>query len=183
MDNTLIRKSWTLLLRGLIAIVFGVTILGFPGMAFRLLVIAFGGYALVAGVFTIMAAYGAYGPEKHSWSMVFEGIVGIAVGIVALTSPIATMIVLAALVGIWAIVTGIMEVIAGVRFSQQGENRTILVISGILSLLFGLLIVRAPIIAGIALTALIGIYLVFFGLLVFSMGMILKRTSEEIEAA
>jgi uncharacterized membrane protein HdeD (DUF308 family) len=183
MENTLVRKSWTLLLRGLIAIIFGVSVLAWPGMAFRLLLITFGSYALIAGVFTLIAAYGAYGPEKHSWSMVFEGVIGIAVGIVALTSPIATIIALVLLVGIWAVFIGIMEVIAGVRFSQMGENRTILVVGGILSLLFGLLIMRAPIVAGLAVTALVGIYLVFFGLLIFSMGLMLKKASQEITEA
>ena len=168
--ETLVRNWWLFTLRGVLGIVFGLIALIFPGPTILSLVILFSAYMLVDGVFGIISAVRAIRRKEDRWGLlIFEGLIDIAVGILAFLWPGITVVAFVLLVGAWAIVTGAVMTAAGFRLNVS-HGRWWLVLSGALSLAFGTLLVIIPLIGAIVLTWWIGAYALAFGvaLVVFS---------------
>jgi uncharacterized membrane protein HdeD (DUF308 family) len=160
------RNWWALALRGLAAIVFGILAFTWPGITLWALILLFGAYMLVDGVFAIVAAVRAAGNEARWWLLLVEGILGVLAGIVAFVWPGLTALALLYFVAAWAIVTGIFEIVGAIRLRREIEGEWALILSGALSVLFGVLLAVIPAPAGIlSLLWLIGAYAVAFGLL------------------
>jgi uncharacterized membrane protein HdeD (DUF308 family) len=166
MVQVLARNWWALALRGLLAIIFGLIALLMPGLTLIALVILFGAYSLVDGVFGVAAAVRA--AEAHNrwgWLLV-EGIAGILTGIITFVWPSITTIVLLYLIAAWAIVTGVFELIAGFQLRGHLANEFLLLLGGAASIIFGVLLIAQPAAGALALLWLIGIYALVFGALV-----------------
>jgi uncharacterized membrane protein HdeD (DUF308 family) len=160
------RNWWALALRGLAAILFGVLAFAWPGITLFVLILFFGAYMLVDGIFAIVAAVRVAREEARWWLLLLEGILGVVVGLVTFFWPGLTALALLYLIAAWAIVTGIMEVVEAIRLRQEIVGEWALILSGALSVLFGVLLVVIPARAGLlSLTWLIGIYAVAFGVL------------------
>jgi len=160
------RNWWALALRGLAAILFGILAFAWPGITLFVLIVFFGAYMLVDGIFAIVAAVRAAGEEARWWLMLLEGVLGVVVGLVAFFWPGLTALALLYLIAAWAIVTGIMEIAAAIRLRREMVGEWALVLGGALSVLFGVLLVVIPARAGLlSLTWLIGAYAVVFGIL------------------
>ena len=160
------RNWWALALRGLAAILFGILAFAWPGITLFVLVVFFGAYMLVDGIFAIVAAVRAAGEEARWWLMLLEGILGVVVGLVTFFWPGLTALALLYLIAAWAIVTGIMEIAAAIRLRREMLGEWALILGGALSVLFGVLLVVIPARAGLlSLTWLIGAYAVVFGVL------------------
>src|SRR5215208_118153 len=163
---TLARNWWALVLRGLAAILFGLLAFFWPGITLFVLVIFFGAYMFVDGIFAIIAAVRAAGEEERWWLLLIEGILGVLAGLVAFFWPGLTALALLYFIAAWAIVTGIMEIVAAVRLRQEIEGEWALGLSGLLSVIFGVLLVVLPAPAGLlSLVWLIGAYAVATGVL------------------
>jgi uncharacterized membrane protein HdeD (DUF308 family) len=157
---------WALALRGAIAILFGLAALLRPDIALEALILLFGAYALVDGVFAIVGIFGGTRGGTPRWLLLIEGIAGILAGIIAFVLPGLTALVLLYLISAWAIVTGIFEIATAIRLRQEIRGEWALIIGGALSVLFGvILIVVSPFAAILSLTWLIGVYAVAFGIL------------------
>jgi uncharacterized membrane protein HdeD (DUF308 family) len=162
----LARNWWALALRGLAAILFGILAFAWPGITLFVLVIFFGAYMLVDGIFAIVGAVRATGEEARWWLLLLEGILGVVAGLVAFFWPGLTALALLYLIAVWAIVTGIMEIVEAIRLRQEIVGEWALILGGALSVLFGILLVVIPARAGLlSLTWLIGAYAVVFGVL------------------
>lgn len=160
------RNWWALALRGLAAILFGILAFAWPGITLFVLVIFFGAYLLVDGIFAIVAAVRAAGEEARWWLLLIEGVLGVVAGLVAFFWPGLTALALLYLVAAWAIVTGIMEIVGAIRLRQEIVGEWALILSGVLSFIFGVLLVVIPARAGLlSLTWLIGIYAIAFGVI------------------
>jgi uncharacterized membrane protein HdeD (DUF308 family) len=171
MLDVLTQKWWAVALRGILAIVFGIVALVFPGFTLVSLAVVFGAYAFVSGVFTIVAAFGSRGREA-SW-YVLEGIIGIAVGLAVFFFPGIAAQTLVFLIGLWAILTGIFEVSAG--FELPISWNWLLAIAGVLSIGFGVAVIAYPASGALAITWLIGIYALMFGGSMLAFGIWLRR--------
>ena len=158
---------WALALRGAIAILFGLAALLRPDIALEALILLFGAYALVDGVFAIVGIFGGTRGGTPRWLLLIEGIAGILAGIIAFVLPGLTALVLLYLISAWAIVTGIFEIATAIRLRQEIRGEWALIIGGALSVLFGvILIVVSPFAAILSLVWLIGIYAVAFGIMI-----------------
>jgi uncharacterized membrane protein HdeD (DUF308 family) len=171
MLDVLTQKWWAVALRGIIAIVFGIVALVFPGATLISLTLVFGAYAFVSGVFTIVAAFGGRGREV-SW-YVLEGILGIAVGLAVFFFPGIAAQTLVLLIGLWAILTGIFEVSAS--FELPISWNWLLSIAGVLSIGFGVVVIAYPASGALAVAWLIGIYALLFGGSLLAFGIWLRR--------
>jgi uncharacterized membrane protein HdeD (DUF308 family) len=162
----LARNWWALVLRGLAAILFGILAFAWPGITLFVLVLFFGAYMLVDGIFAIVAAVRAAGEEDRWWLLLIQGTLGVLAGLVAIFWPGLTALALLYFIAAWAIVTGIMEIVAAIRLRREIEGEWALALSGALSVLFGVLLVVLPAPAGLlSLVWLIGAYAVATGVL------------------
>jgi uncharacterized membrane protein HdeD (DUF308 family) len=174
MYTELTRNWWALALRGVLAIAFGTLALLWPALALLVVVVSFAAYALVDGVFAIMAAVTGQRPGRRWWSLVLEGVLGISAGVLTLLWPGITWLVLLYLMAYWAIATGVFEVVAAVRLRKEIEGEWALALSGILSVLFGLTLVVLPDVATLAVAWLIATYWILFGALLLTLAFRLR---------
>src|SRR5918994_4718879 len=157
---------WALALRGAIAILFGLAALLRPGIALEALILLFGAYALVDGVFAIVGVFGGTRGGTPRWLLFVEGIAGILVGLIAFVLPQLTALLLLYLIAAWAIITGISEIAMAIRLRQQITGEWALIIGGAFSVLFGvILVVVSPFAGLLSLIWLIGVYALAFGIL------------------
>lgn len=163
MSACLARNWWAVLLRGLLAIVLGVLTLALPSVSLASLVLLFAVYMLADGVLGIVSAIrAARRHERWGW-LVFEGLLDLAAGIAALVWPGLTIIVFVVLVAIWAIVTGVALLGATFRLNRQ-HGRWLMGLAGVLSLVWGILLIVAPIGGALVLMLWIGAYALVFGI-------------------
>jgi uncharacterized membrane protein HdeD (DUF308 family) len=168
--ETLIQNWWLFLLRGIFGIIFGCIALIFPGATILSLVILFSAYMLVDGVVGIISAVRAIRRKEDRWGvLIFEGLLNIAVGIAAFLWPGLTVVAFVWLIAAWAIVTGGLITAAGFRLNMD-HGRWWLILGGLLSLAFGVLLIIAPLIGAVVLTWWLGAYALVFGiaLVIFS---------------
>jgi uncharacterized membrane protein HdeD (DUF308 family) len=156
---------WALALRGVIAILFGLAALLRPDIALEALILLFGAYALVDGVFAIVGVFGGTRGGTPRWLLLLEGVVSILAGIIAFVFPGLTAIALLYLVAAWAVITGLAEIATAIRLRQEIRGEWALILGGILSVLFGLLLAVLPGVGILSLIWLIGAYAVAFGVL------------------
>src|SRR3981189_2221896 len=165
-----VQNWWLFLLRGIVGIIFGCLALIFPGPTMLSLVVLFSAYMLVDGVFGIIAAVRTIRRKEDRWGLlIFEGLLNIAVGILAFLWPGITVLAFVLLIAAWAIVSGALMTAAGFRLNID-HGRWWLVLGGLLSLAYGALLVVTPLIGAIVLTWWIGAYALAFGiaLVIFS---------------
>jgi uncharacterized membrane protein HdeD (DUF308 family) len=167
--ETLVQNWWLFMLRGVLGIVFGCIALIFPGPTMLSLVIVFSAYMLVDGVAGIISAVRAMRRRDRWGLLVFEGLLNIAVGIIAFLWPGITVLAFVLLVAAWAIVSGALMTAAGFRLNID-HGRWWLVLGGLLSLVYGALLIATPLIGAIVLTWWLGAYALAFGvaLVIFS---------------
>lgn len=167
------KHWWALALRGLAAIVFGILAFAWPGITVVSLVILYGAYALVDGVFSIFAAIGGGTPAPRWWLAVV-GIIGILAGLIAFANPVLVGLYLLLFIGIWAIVSGVFEIIGAIRLRKEIDNEWLLILHGALSILFGIVMVVEPISAALALIWVIGAYAIAAGIIMIALAFRLK---------
>jgi uncharacterized membrane protein HdeD (DUF308 family) len=183
MDVTaLARNWWAVAIRGVAAIIFGLLTFFWPGVTLAALVILFGVYAIVDGVFNLIAAFRGRTEERPWWLLALEGLVSIGAGIVAFAMPGLTAVVFVYVIAIWAIITGVLEIVAAIRLRDEIEHEWWLVAGGVLSVVFGLLLVVAPGTGALAMVLWIGAYAIVFGVLLIGLAFRLRREQEEIRA-
>src|SRR5260370_2616654 len=143
--TTVADQWWVLLVRGMIGIVFGALFIFYPSITLVALLYLFGAYALVDGVFALIQAFRLGIHSDRWWPLVFEAIVGIAVGIVFFRFTGLSALAVAFVIAVWAIATGIFELVAAFRFGGQGGAPWLLGIGGVLSLIVGVIFAVMPI--------------------------------------
>ena len=170
------KHWWQVAVRGLIALLFGIMLLAWPGVSLFIFAILFGAFAFVDGIFTLVAAvnYKA-GAGQRTW-LFARGILGIIVGIVTFFWPAITELALVLLIGAWALVTGIMELNFAFRSVRETGSKWLFAVSGILSIILGILLLVRPIAAIIAVIWIIGAYAVIAGIVLIVLGFRLRSS-------
>ena len=178
--TALVRNWWMVLIRGIAAILFGVVAIIWPGITVTVLVIFFGAYALVDGAFSIGAAIVGGQTRVPRWLLVVEGVLGIAVGVIALLWPGLTAVTLLYLIAAWAIITGIVEIIEAVRLRDVIENEWFLGIAGLISIIAGVVFFALPIEALTTIAIVAGVYAIFFGALLVVLSFRLRSIKDDL---
>jgi uncharacterized membrane protein HdeD (DUF308 family) len=148
-----------------IAILFGLAALLRPGIALEALILLFGAYALVDGVFSIVGVFGGTRSGTPRWLLLLEGAVSILAGLIAFIFPGLTAVALLYLVAAWAVVTGLAQIATAIRLRQEITGEWALILGGIVSVIFGLLLAVLPGVGILSLIWLVGAYAVMFGVL------------------
>jgi len=178
----LARNWWAIGLRGALAIVFGLIALFLPGATMLSLVIVFAVYAFADGVFGVVSAVRA-GQSGRRWGLLaFEGLVNMGVGVIAVLWPGITVVAFVLLVAVWAMMTGALELAAAFRLGTE-DGRWWLVVGGLVSLLYGALLLVAPMLGAVVLTWWLGAYALIFGVALVVLAFKLKAKLDQHQRA
>jgi uncharacterized membrane protein HdeD (DUF308 family) len=176
MLELLSRHWWAVLLRGVAAVLFGLMALIWPGITLAVLVLLWGAYVLVDGAFALgTAIFGGASAEGRRFWLVLEGAAGIAAGVITFIWPGITAFVLLALIAVWALLTGVLEIVVAIRLRREIRGEWLLGLSGVLSVVFGIALLVRPREGAIAVTWLIGIYALMFGAVLVALSLALRR--------
>jgi uncharacterized membrane protein HdeD (DUF308 family) len=174
MNMVLVRNWWALALRGLVAILFGLIAFLSPGFTLVWLVLLFGAYALVDGIFAIIAGIRAAERHERWWPLALEGLASIVVGVITFLMPAATAFVLLYFVSVWAILTGVLRIAAAIRLRRDIQGEWLLIVNGALSVLLGVLIIAKPGAGLVTLVWMLGAYATVFGIVLVGLGFQLR---------
>jgi uncharacterized membrane protein HdeD (DUF308 family) len=179
----LARWWWTFILRGVLAIAFGVVAFVAPPATIAALVLLFGAWALVDGVFHIAGAIMDRTQNRSRLLAVLQGIVSIAAGLLALAFPDVAALSLLLIISAWAIVSGVVEVVMAIRLREQITGELWLAIAGILSIVFGVLLFLFPTSGAITIVWLIGAFAIVFGVAMIALGWRLRGIHQRLSTA
>jgi len=174
MTISLARNWWSLVIRGVVAVILGIVTFAWPGITLGALVLLFGAYALLDGIFSLIGAWRAVRSHERWSALVFEGVAGIVGAAVTVLWPAITALALVYIIAAWALVTGSLEIAAAVRLREYISGEWLLVLGGIASILFGIVAILLPLIGALAIASVIGIYASVFGVILIALGFRLR---------
>jgi len=172
--HALAKNWWLLLLRGIAGIVFGVLAFAWPGLTLLTLILFYGAYALVDGVIAIITAITGGAPAGRWW-LALVGVLGIAVGLFTFMLPGMTTLILLYTIAGWAVAIGVLQIIGAIRLRKEIDNEWLLILSGVISVLFGLAIVYNPGAGALGLVWVIAMYAIIAGVLYIGLALRLKK--------
>jgi len=183
MLSSLTSNWWLAALRGALAVLIGVIAFAWPGMTFEALVLLFGIYAFLDGVMVLSFGLMAAGDGEQWWPLVLGGILGIGLGVLTFAKPAAMGEALVYVIGFWAIVTGLLEIVAAIHLRDVVSGEWLMGLSGALSVLFGVLVVAQPNAGALALVYIFGFYAILSGVSQIGLGFRLRGLGEDVRKA
>ena len=180
MRIALVTNWWSLVIRGVAAILFGIFTFVWPGITLTALVFLFAGYVLVDGVVSITGVVKAVHAHDRWGVLLLEGMAGIVAAVVTVLWPAITALALVYVIAAWATVTGVFEVAAAVHLRKHISGEWLLALGGIASLLFGILLMIAPLAGALVIALWVGAYMLVFGVLLVALGFRLRGWGKAI---
>jgi uncharacterized membrane protein HdeD (DUF308 family) len=172
-----LSQAWpVLLVRGVFAVALGLVALIWPAITLLALAWAFGIYAIIDGATQIMDGL-LRRDRPRWWISLLLGLLGLAAGVIALIWPDITAVALAVVVGIWALATGVIEIISAVRQRRERRRAAMLVVAGVLSVVAGVLVLAWPVPGALALAVLIGVFAVVYGFVLAALALALRTAA------
>jgi uncharacterized membrane protein HdeD (DUF308 family) len=163
-----------LIIRGIVGIVIGLLAFGWPGITIAVLVAIFGAYAFIDGITNLILGLTHRPRHGRSWALIFQGLAGMAAGVLTFVWPGITALVLVWFIAAWAIVTGVFEIVAAIRLRRVVTGEWLLVLSAILSLMFGVLVFAFPGAGALSIAWLLGAYAAATGVILVALGIRLR---------
>jgi uncharacterized membrane protein HdeD (DUF308 family) len=176
-DQCANQWGW-ILLRGVAAVVFGVLAFVWPAPTLIALTLVWGFYALTDGALALIAAFGIRVSGKPIWSLAVVGALGVAVGVMTFIWPGLTALTLLMMIAVWALFMGAFQIVAAIRIRELIDHEWLLALSGVLSVLFGGMLIFNPDAGARAVVWLIGGYAVLFGVLLIVLGFQFRRIAK-----
>lgn len=180
LENWMPRAWGVLALRGIVDILFGILAFVAPFPTLRALILLFAAYAFVDGIFSLIAGFRSASERRHWWPFILKGVLGIVVGIATVFAPGITTLALVTLIAAWAIVTGVLEIVAAVRLRQAIRGEWLLALAGLVSVLFGVLIFLFPAAGALTLVTVIGAYALLFGIVLIALGFRIRHAANNL---
>lgn len=182
MLRLLVRHWWMLALRGVLAVIFGIVALVWPTITLEVLVILFGAYTLLDGI-SLLATSLTNRKQYPQWGRwLLSGILSLIIGILAFVWPEITALALLLLIAVRSIIVGVFEIMAAIQLRKEITGEWLLGLSGVLSILFGILLVIQPESGTIAIVSLIGIYAILFGTILFVLALRMKSIGSHLRS-
>jgi uncharacterized membrane protein HdeD (DUF308 family) len=172
MREMLARRWWLFALRGAVAILFGLLALIWPGLTLVVLVVLWGAYTLVDGATELYLAI-THRDVVHG----VLGVVGVVAGLVALFWPGITALALLVVIAVWAIVGGVLEIVTAIRLRKVIEHERFLVLSGVLSVVLGIILLATPSTGALALVVTIGAFAILWGIVLVLLSLRLRKAA------
>jgi len=182
MLEAITSRWWVLVVRGLAAILFAMAAVTWPQISLSVLVMLFGVYALVDGIAALAWAANPLAGSRW-WALLIEGILGLVVAFYVFTQPALSDVAFVYAVAFWSIFTGILEIVAGIQLRDVIDNEWTYIIAGIVSIAFGVLVVRNPLAGAVGVVWLFAGYAVLFGVLELALGYRLQRMHAATKSA
>jgi uncharacterized membrane protein HdeD (DUF308 family) len=180
MASDLARNWWLLALRGVAGILFGIGAFVWPDATLAALILVFGAYVFVDGIFAVVAGIRMRRQLSLWWLVLVEGVAGIILGVLTFRSPDTTALILLTFIAAWSIVSGIFEIATAVRIRTMIANEWLLILSGVVSIVFGALLIAQPNAGEIAIVWLIGAYALLFGMLTLMLALRVRGLRDTI---
>jgi len=177
--DTLVHNWWVVLLRGIAGILFGILTFVSPAISLGALVLLFGAYSFADGVLAIISAIRNRAESERWWIVLIQGLAGVGAGLVTLLWPGITALALLAVVAAWALVIGGLEIAAAIRLRKVITGEWLLVLSGIASIILGVLLALFPGPGALALVIWIGAYAIVSGVLLVALALRLRSWGRE----
>jgi uncharacterized membrane protein HdeD (DUF308 family) len=172
--ETLKRHWWVPVIRGIAAVVFGVIAFAYPRLTVAVLVLLFGAWVLVDGIFRVIGAIGHRASDKEWGFDVIIGIVGITIGFLTFHAPQITALALIIYIAAWALMIGATEIALAIKLRREIKGEWFLVLMGLVSIVFAVMLLWNPLPGALALVWLIGSYAIVFGILGIILGFRLR---------
>lgn len=177
MNQFINQQWWVFLLRGILAIIVGITAIFMPGVTLTILIILFGTYMVIDGIFTLISAANNWKTLKNKGWYIVAGLLNITIGVLTFISPITTAVALIYLVAFWAFVIGIFEIAAAIRLRNLIKGEGWYISAGALSILFSVLIMFYPIAGALTLSVMFGVYTLILGVFFMTLSFRLRQRS------
>lgn len=181
MEKNWLDDNWVMLLvRGILAVLFGIMAMVWPSITAIALAVLWGIWALIEGVINLVAAF-QRGATGKAWK-IFFGVVSILAGLIAIIHPFDVAVVLTWILGIWFLVAAVFQGI-GAFASTRSQPRWMLLVSAVLSLLIGILFVARPGVGVLSIVFWIGIVAIIWGILLIVAAFAARRLGKELDTA
>lgn len=174
----LARWWWTFILRGIVAIAFGVFAFLAPSWGLEVLVYVFGFWAIVDGVGGLIAGWRSRAKDRTWWIEILEGVAGIVAGLIALVAPAFAAEVLLIIIAAWAIVTGVFEIYLAIKLREKVEGELWMGLAGLASILFGVILLLFPNTGALSVVWLIGAFAIAYGAFLVLLGWRLRSVDQ-----
>jgi uncharacterized membrane protein HdeD (DUF308 family) len=174
--NAFARNWWVLLIRGVLALLFGLMAFALPGLTLVTLVLLYALYVIADGLTALWV-----GGSSRAWSFGLVGILGIVAGIFTFVYPGITAIALLYLIAVWAIVRGIFEIVTAIQLRKEISNEWTLILGGIISIVFGLVLAARPGVGALAMVWVVGVYALVFGLITIVLAFRVRGLAQRVE--
>lgn len=180
MNNKFSGSWWVPALRGVLAILFGVLILLQPGITLLALVLLFAAYAVLTGVVSIAGAFQSRQTNEDWWMLLLIGLVGVGAGIIAVAQPALTALVLVLIIGVNALVTGMLDIVTAIRLRKEIQGEWFLILSGLVSVAFGILVFFFPVIGAMTVIWMISLYAIIDGVLLLALSFRIRAFRKQL---
>lgn len=181
--DILSRYWWMTLLRGLFWILFGIVLFARPGISLLSLTLALGVILFIDGIINVANAVSGRKEHDDWWVLLLVGLAGVGIGLLTFGNPQATALAVVFYVAIWAIATGLLEIVAAVRLRRQIEGEVWLGLAGVASVLFGVLLAARPGVGALTILWLIGVYAIAFGVVLLLLAFKVRSGVKRIAGA
>ena len=179
----LVTSWWSLVLRGIVALIVALITFAWPGITLGALVLLFGAYALVDGIVAFAGAWRAREADERWGSLLIEGVAGIITAAITALWPDITALALVYIIAAWAFATGVLELVAAIRLRKHISREWLLALSGFASVIFGVLLVVYPLAGAVAVALWFGVYSFIFGSLLIALGIRLRMAAKSFGLA
>jgi uncharacterized membrane protein HdeD (DUF308 family) len=173
------RTSGELLFGGIIAILFGIIASVWPGKTLMIIMVFFGVFILAEGIITVVVSFIHRAEYERWWLALIGGIVGILIGALTVALPIGTTLFVLYMVAVWALITGVIHIIAAIRLRKQINNEWFLILSGVVAIIFSIFIFAQPRAAAMTIMWIISAFAILFGILLLVLSFRIRKMALE----